>query len=351
LKAFQGLFKKSFILVTIMALASCSSPISLVKKVVSTNSEVNSLTNLPGKDGPVLAVKIDDTPPAHPQIGIESADVVYIEQVEGGLTRIAAIFSNKIPKAIGPIRSARISDIDLLAQYGKVGFAFSGAQSKFEPVIAAANLYNLSAERNPPTIYYRDLNRSEPTNMFLDANSLLKKSITDEGKEISISKPMGWKFGQAPTTGKTILSAKISWPTSKYEVSWSANEKRWLLSVDGKPDLDGNGRQLGSPTFVVQKVSITDSIYHDKVGGITPFSNTVGSGTGYLLRDGQAFSVTWSRPDSSSGTTWTLPDGQIANFATGQIWIALSEGLPKFTYPDEVSSGVKNSSGTSAKTK
>ena len=90
--------------------------------------QTNVLTGLPGINGPVLFVKIDDTKAAHPQIGLDSADVVYIEQVEGGLTRIAAVFSNKLPAEIGPVRSARISDIDLMANYGRVGMAFSGAQ-------------------------------------------------------------------------------------------------------------------------------------------------------------------------------------------------------------------------------
>jgi len=347
----KKLLGKLVAIFAILVLTSCSSPITIVKKVVSGNSSVNSLTNLPGKDGPILAVKIDDTPPAHPQAGLDSADVVYIEQVEGGLTRLAAIFSNVIPQAIGPIRSARISDIDLLAQYGKVGFAFSGAQTKFEPVIAQANLFNLSAERNPPTIYYRDTLRSEPTNMFLNASALLTKSIKTEGKNLEISKSMGWKFGDAANSGKIITSAKISWPAAKYEVTWSPNEKRWLLSADGKPDLDNSGKQLGSPTFVIQEVSITDSIYRDKVGGITPFSNTVGSGTGYLLRDGQAFGINWNRPDATSATSWTLADGGIANFASGQIWIALTDKMPKFTYPASTNSGVNNSAGSSGKTK
>ena len=67
-----------------------------------------------------MVVKIDDTRQAHPQIGLENADIIYIEQVEAGLTRLLAIYSSKIPNDIGPIRSLRIGDIDLLAQYGRV---------------------------------------------------------------------------------------------------------------------------------------------------------------------------------------------------------------------------------------
>jgi hypothetical protein len=84
---------------------------------------------------------------------------------------------------------------------------------------------------------------------------------------------------------------------------------------------------------VIQKVSITDSIYHDKVGGITPFSNTVGTGTGYLLRDGKVVAINWQRPSAQVGTIWTLTDGNVANFADGQVWIALTDSEPAFIYP------------------
>ena len=94
-----------------------------------------------------MVVKIDDTTAARPQAGLEDADLVYIEQVESGLTRLAAVFSSKIPAIIGPVRSARISDIEILEQFGRVAFAYSGAQKKLLPVIAAANLENLGAQR------------------------------------------------------------------------------------------------------------------------------------------------------------------------------------------------------------
>ena len=317
----------------LIVLSSCASPSNLVKKVAQVKVEKNILTNLPGTNGPVLAVKIDDTNAAHPQVGLNSADVIYIEQVEGGLTRLAAIFTDKIPDLIGPVRSARISDIEILDQYGRVGFAYSGAQSKMHPVLAAANLENISAERNPPSIYQTDKARFAPTNMMLDASALLKKTIEAEGKKIDTVKSVGWQFGKASEAARELTSATIKWPAAKYGITWSATEKRWLLTFNGKANLDSNGRQLGSPNFVIQKVSITDSIYHDKVGGITPFSNTVGSGSGYLLRDGKIVAINWQRPSSQVGTIWTLANGTVANFADGQVWIALTDSEPELVYP------------------
>ena len=326
--------KKFLAVVSILiVLSSCASPSNLVKKVTQAEVEKNVLTNLPGTNGPVLAVKIDDTNAAHPQVGLNSADVIYIEQVEGGLTRLAAIFTDKIPDLIGPVRSARISDIEILEQYGRVGFAYSGAQSKMRPVLAAANLENMSAERNPPSIYQSDKTRYAPTNMMVDAKALLKKTIEDEGKKIDTVKSIGWQFGKGSELAKDLASAEIKWPAAKYGMTWSKSEKRWLLTFNGKPNLDSNGRQLGSANFVIQKVAITDSIYGDKFGGVTPMSNTVGSGTGYLLRDGKIVSIKWERPSAQVGTIWTLADGTVANFADGQVWIALTDTEPKLEYP------------------
>ncbi len=322
----------------LIVLSSCASPSNIVKKVTGKSVERNILTNLPGKNGPVLAVKIDDTSAAHPQVGLASADVIYIEQVEGGLTRIAAIFSNEIPPLIGPVRSARISDIEILAQYGRVGFAYSGAQSKMRPVLAAANLENMSAEQNPPSIYQTDKNRFSPTNMMLDGNALLKKTIEIEGKKIDTVRSIGWQFGKGSDLAKEVSAVSIKWPASRYGITWSVAGKRWLLSYNGKPNFDSNGKQLGSPNFVIQNVQITNSIYHDKVGGITPLSNTVGSGTGYLLRDGKVVAINWQRPSAEVGTIWTLSDGSVANFADGQVWIALTDSEPAFTYPQPAAS-------------
>jgi hypothetical protein len=330
--------------ISVILLSACASPFTAIKKVITTTVPTNILTGLPGSNGPVLAVKIDDTPEAHPQIGLESADVVYIEQVEGGLTRLAAIYSqypSAIPSQIGPVRSARISDLEILAQYGKVGFAFSGAQSKFYPKIDAANLVNLSADRQPSSIYSRDATRRAPTNLILNPEALLTKTITKEGTSIDSVKSVGWNFGDISNDPKFIESnlikriteADLVWPASSYQVRWSATLKKWLVDYRHQPDLVASGSQISVSTVVVQIVPITISEYVDKLGGVTPFSNTVGSGLGYLLRDGRAIPITWTRTGAADGTTFRLMDGSEAKFAPSQIWVALCDKPPTFIYP------------------
>jgi hypothetical protein len=290
----------------------------------------NSLSGREGSDGEILVVKIDDTVAARPQIGIDRADVVYIEQVEGGLTRLAALFSSEIPTLIGPIRSARISDIEILAQYGRVVFAYSGAQSRMLPVISAANLNDYGAQRQSPTIYTRDESRTAPTDMVLRADLLLEK-VRSDGREVAMSRSAGWIFGDLPKGGIAITGAKLSWPATSYDLKWSSKEERWLISNNGVANMSASGIQHGPTTFVIQTVEILPSEYGDKFGGVTPYSKTVGSGTGFILRDGKYFLATWSRPDEFSGTTWRALDGSELAFARGQVWIALTEKNPQFT--------------------
>ena len=290
----------------------------------------NSLSGREGSDGEILVVKIDDSISARPQIGIDRADIVYIEQVEGGLTRLAAIFSSAIPTLIGPVRSARISDIEILAQFGRVVFAYSGAQSKLLLVISAANLNDYGAQRQSPTIYTRDESRTSPTNMVLRGDLLLEK-VHSDGRDVATSRSVGWSFGDLPSGGTAITEAKLSWPASSYELKWSKEENRWLVFNNGIPNMSASGTQHGPTTVVIQNVQIVASEYGDKFGGVTPYSKTVGSGTGFVLRDGRYFPATWSRPDELSGTTWLALDGSELPFARGQIWIALTEKNPQFT--------------------
>ncbi len=287
------------------------------------------LTGAPGKSAPVLVVKIDDTTLAHPQVGLRDAEVVYIEQVEGGLTRLAAVYASKVPSVIGPVRSARISDLELLAQYGKVGFSYSGAQRKLLPEIANSNLFDVGANKYGAAFYQNDPLRNPPYAMMLSAPALMREA-SSRGANFEISKEMGWKFGEKSELAKDITGVEISWPAARYGATWSTSENRWLLAHDGSPNLDSEGFHLGPANFVIQIVSITDSIYKDKVGGVTPFTATVGNGKCYLLRDGSYLPCLWSRPNPESGTTFTDINGGEAFFAPGQIWFALASKEPIF---------------------
>jgi hypothetical protein len=321
--------KRAFALLaaSFVFLTGCAAVTDLLPEKKATSV----LSGREGIDGQVLVVKIDDTNAAHPQIGLEDAEIVYIEQVEAGLTRLAAIYSTVIPQRIGPVRSARISDIDILSQYGRVAFAYSGAQRKLLPVIAAANLQDMGAQRQSPTIYTTDPNRVPPVAMVLRADLLMER-IKEKNLSVDVAKNVGFVFGDLPDGGKAVQKAVINWPSATYSADWSENESRWHLSHNGKLNLADSGVVLGPTTLVVQMVKISPSEYGDKFGGVTPLSETVGTGKAYVLRDGQLFTATWNRAFPDSGTTFTLADGSIMNFAAGQIWVALTDREPEFTW-------------------
>ena len=317
-----------FLSLTSLLLTGCST----VTKVLSEPVMRNELSGREGTNGPVLVVKIDDSAQAHPQIGLEDADIVYIEQVEGGLTRLAVIFSSVIPQRIGPVRSARISDIDILSQFGRVAFAYSGAQKKLLPVIASANLQDLGAQRQSPVIYTTDPDRTQPYAMVLRAD-LLMQLIAEKSYQIDVAKNVGFKFGELQQGGVATIKADMHWPAATYSATWSSDESRWLLTHNSSVNVAESGVVLGPTTLIIQMVSITDSEYKDKVGGVTPFSQTVGTGKAYVLRDGQRFVTTWNRPFADSGTNFTFEDGTVMNFDPGQIWIALTDREPDFVSP------------------
>ena len=320
-------FKKTSAIVLVFALTGCG----VVSDLLPAKKATSVLSGREGFDGQVLAVKIDDTNAAHPQIGLEDADIVYIEQVEGGLTRLAAIFSTVIPQRVGPVRSARISDIDILSQYGRVAFAYSGAQKKLLPVIAAANLQDLGAQRQSPTIYTTDPNRNQPFAMVLRADLLMQK-IKEKELSVDAAKSVGFVFGDLPEGGKAVQKAVMKWPAATYSADWSAKESRWHLSHNDKLNLADSGVVLGPTTLVIQMVKISPSEYGDKFGGVTPLSETIGTGKAYVLRDGEVFTATWNRAFADSGTTFSRSDGSPMNFASGQIWVALTDREPEFTW-------------------
>src|SRR5215472_8473200 len=91
----------------------------------------------------VLAVKIDNIVNARPQTGLTHADIVYLLPVEGGLRRILAVFSSHVPPVIGPVRSSREDDLELLRQFGRPAFAYSGAAPHLLPFVQRARTVDL----------------------------------------------------------------------------------------------------------------------------------------------------------------------------------------------------------------
>jgi hypothetical protein len=122
----------------------------------------------------VLAVKIDNIVNARPQTGLTHADIVYVLPVEGGLSRFLAVFSSHYPSVVGPVRSAREDDLELLRQFGRPAFAYSGATATLLPYIQrTARIVNLYSGTTRG--YYRDTSRAPPTICTLTPGSCWRR--------------------------------------------------------------------------------------------------------------------------------------------------------------------------------
>ena len=285
------------------------------------------LSGLPGGAGqPVVMVKIDNVGPARPHTNISKADLVYVEQVEGGLTRIAALYNSNFPSKVGPVRSASISDLEILEQFDRPGFAYSGANKALLPKIAKKPLVRFGPSLNGAK-YSRDSSRRIPHNLMLNLSATVKAGKS----KLGAAKDIGFIFSEtAPAGGKATSTFKASWPSSSVSGKW--NGSGWAIALDNKAQKDrATGNAVVAQTVVVQLVTQTVSGYGDKFGGKTPLVKTVGAGKAFILRDGQRFDGEWSRPAAGSGTTYTFSGAQIP-FDIGQVWLLLVPNDSKGKY-------------------
>jgi hypothetical protein len=282
------------------------------------------LSGRKGKDHQVLVVKVDNTVNSTPHAGLLAADVVYLEQVEYGLTRYMAVYSSHYPKKIEPIRSARISDMQIIRQYGKVAFAFSGSNPRIVNIINHSFLYPMSNDAGDPG-FARDPNRPAPWNLIGYPKQLLKNAP----KAIK-AKDVGFTFSDdAPAGGIPAKQVTVNWPGATANWRWSKSADTWELWMDGNPATTVEGPQLHSSTVIVQSCEVHNSKYGDAYGGITPITKTVGHGTALLMRNGRVYHIQWSRPHAKDGTTWTF-HGQPIPMDPGSVWIML---LDKTRHP------------------
>ncbi|UQT55062.1 DUF3048 domain-containing protein [Streptomyces durmitorensis] len=284
-------------------------------------------TDTDGRDGKsadggrVLAVKIDNVGPARPQTGLEAADVVYAEQVEAGLSRLMAVYATgRLPSIIGPVRSARETDLELLRQFDDPALAFSGAQSKLLPLISEASLRPLSPGKAPEDAYYRSGAKPAPHNLFVRPERL-DADLGEGGLEST-----GFLFGPRPEGGTPEHEHTVRFPAARFTFTWSAGQEHWLVSMDGAQARTVDGKPLDASTVVVQYVNVRESRFHDRSGNNTPFTETVGSGKARVLRDGRAYEARWERPSPQDGTEFTTADGgEDLPFARGKVWVVYAK--------------------------
>ncbi len=324
------------VVLTTFAVAGCShgdnrarvapstSPSPTLSATPSPTSAGDPLTGGAPVSGPVVGVKVDNAVLARPfQRGLTQAAIVYQELVEGGSTRFLAIFESRAAtKEVGPIRSARESDIELLRGFGRPAIAFSGANTGVLAIFAAAAragyVYDASRDK-APSLFRFGGSRRDANNYFAVPARL--------GARIGGSEPrdIGWRFGPA-VAGVATPSFSVPFsPVSVVRGRYDARRGTWLLSQGSRVI------PVAPSNVVIQYVTTKASRFYDIHGKNTPFTVTVGSGRVVVLRDGQRVEGTWRR--SGYGPTRFLDaSGNDIPLKAGRTWVMLlpSRQAPAF---------------------
>ena len=275
-------------------------------------------------DRPVLAVKVENTRDAYPLAGLERADVIYEEPVEGGISRFAALFQCRDAGRVGPVRSARTTDPKILLQLSDQPIlAFSGAHPKVTAALEDADLVQLT-ETSGNVAYERDDARSAPHNLFVATRPLFRLA-TEAGVDVS-APPALFPFDEdVPTPSKRRSSAAVAFSSSNV-VEWAWDGDRWVRQLDGAPMLTEGGAEIAVDNVVIQEVVVTESDILDVAGFPSPEVELLGEGRAWVLRDGRLVVGRWRRESLGDVTVFETRAGEEIALAPGTTFVEL---MPK----------------------
>lgn len=287
---------------------------------------------------PALAFKIDNHPRARPPAGLEAADIVYEELVEGGLTRFLGVNHCRDADDLGPIRSARAVDPDIMVQYKPVLFAYSGASpNNLRKVRSTAGVIDLAHGSNGPA-YSRRRGRPAPHNLFTSTEAIRSRpaaqgvngppetglvfdpELAEDSNEPSpdAGSPSPGKSAPAEPEAAAAPGTKVSLSYSRsaaVSYTYDPATRLYLRAMGGQPHLAATGEQLSATNVVVMKVPVDRS-------GSSPEIATAGTGEAIVLRNGEAIRGEWRRPSLAHQITLVAAGKPIA-LAPGSTWINL----------------------------
>lgn len=265
---------------------------------------------------PALVVKIDNIRPAMPQSGINQADIVYVAEVEGA-TRLAAVFHSTAPGEVGPVRSMRTSDINLLASLNGPLFANSGGNRGTRAALTGSTLVDIG----PGTaghLYYRSTNRRAPHNLYTNTGNVWSEAGSYSGA--GHPPPLFvFRAPNEPINSTAVPASSIDIDYAFTEVQYAWNGSGWDRTQDGRPTVDSRGVRTSPATVIVQSTTYGRSAADSR----SPEAITVGSGPALVFTDGHVVEATWSRPRATDVTVYTDSEGRRISILPGRTWVEL----------------------------
>ena len=279
---------------------------------------------------PALAVKVENTSDAYPLAGLQNADIVYEELVEGGITRFMALYQCASSPRVGPVRSARMTDQRVLLQFGpRSMLSYSGGQRAVVNDIGRSTLITYD-ETTGGDGFSRDGARVMPHNLFVNTATLWKRAGTAATKAGPPRRVFTYDAA-APARAKRVSGVTLMFSSSNIAAwSWMPARGAWQRLLDGSPMTLASGRPITTTNVVVQQVVVSASNLVDVLGNPSPEVTLTGSGKAWILRDGRMVSGRWIRPVMGAVTKFETKDGTIIALAPGNTWVEL---LPAGTPP------------------
>ena len=278
----------------------------------------------PGKesalDRPAVGLKIENNPAAYPLSGLEEAEVVYEEPVEGGLSRFLAIYHCTDAAQAGPVRSARIVDPAILLPYTHI-LGAAGGNDIVRAALDEAELVVID-ETGAGTAMSR-VERpgvSSEHTLYGDTAAIRKlgrKDFDEPPSEV-------FTFGDAEGTGKKATTITITFSLGNV-VSFEWKEGRWYRIDNGQPLIGEGGDQFAADNVLIEEhtVNFAEGI-SDVIGAPSPeIEDVTGSGRAVLFRDGRAFKGTWTRESEEDRVVFETTAGDEMVLKEGTTWIEL----------------------------
>lgn len=274
------------------------------------------LTGLEESANPVVAVKVDNT--SFPQYGLADADIIYTEQVEGGLTRLIAIYHSELSEEVGPVRSIRSSDLELLPSYGAIPLVNSGGNKNNRALLAQSILMNVA---EGDAALWRSSDRGAPYNVHANIAQIVEArpdlpEAQSPGFVFALRDPARLYLARDVSRIETLLIG------SRTEFDYVEDAYRAFHA--GTQYVDADGREVIVDNVLVQHVQMQPDGNIDPAGNPSYMSFTTGTGEVTLYRDGKAIDGTWSREEADDPVSLTDDQGRELKLKPGKTWIILA---------------------------
>jgi hypothetical protein len=284
---------------------------------------------------PVVAVKFDNVEGrSTPQSGIAAADVVYEVPVEGQVTRFLALYQTNDVAPIGPIRSARGSEIGLLEELHTPVFAYHGANALLDAHVRDSDVVVRSFD-DVPDLYFRERSRKSPYNSFGHGTAEFRATAPEgaTGPEEPVLRfALGGETVPSPHA-VPVQSVSLVFPPAfgggsgkGTPVRFEWDGARWLRFQAGHPHVDANGTHVAVDNVIVRFTAALDSGTVDQAGSRVPTAQVIGEGEAWIFSDGKVATGTWHKPDGTTPTTYRDVEGGEIALTPGTTWIALPYG-------------------------